>query len=270
MPRIDRPDPTLPSGDDMFGQPFGPLHYEPASGPLFVKGVEADDVAQGKIGDCFFLAALAAVAKVRPAEVRRAVHDNLNGTYTVTFKEKARGGVVRDVTVTVDADLPRTRDGKVAFGRGLDRTDDGRSELWPSIYEKAYATYRRGGYKAIDQGGYADKALFTLTGRPAKQELLADVRPDALWKKLEAATRDGRPVVTCTFADPDHAKKVRGRADEARLIGEHAYTLTGVSEKKGVRYVELWSTLAPSEGGRALKMRFDDYKRVFEDVIIGG
>jgi hypothetical protein len=270
MPRIDRPDPRLPSGDDMFGQPFGPLHYEPASGPLFVRGAEANDVAQGKIGDCFFLAALAALAKVRPADVQRAVHDNANGTYTVTFKEKARGGVVRDVTVTVDGDLPRTPDGKVAFGRGLDVTSAGKAELWPAIYEKAYATYQRGGYKAIDQGGYADQALFTLTGRAAKDYTITDVRADALWKKLETATRDGKPVVTCTFADDVHDRLVRGRADKDRLIGDHAYTVTGVSERGGVKYVELWSTLAPKKGDRALTVKFDDYRKLFEDVIIGG
>jgi len=47
--------------------------------------IKPDAIRQGNIGDCFFLAALAAVAKAQPQKIRDAIKDNHDGTYTVSF-----------------------------------------------------------------------------------------------------------------------------------------------------------------------------------------
>ena len=62
--------------------------------PLFsAAGPSQDDIAQGEIGDCYFLSTLSAIAKVDPGRIRQSVLDMGDGTYLVQF---CRG---RNVTV---------------------------------------------------------------------------------------------------------------------------------------------------------------------------
>ena len=63
------------------------------------------NIKQGDAGDCYFLAALMTVASRAPATVLNMVHDNGNGTYTISFHSKY-DGVSNPVTVTVNGDLP--------------------------------------------------------------------------------------------------------------------------------------------------------------------
>ena len=59
------------------------------SGPIAVKGkgdkhaFSPNDINQGSIGDCYFLAALAGVAKTNPGLLRKAITQNSDGTFTV-------------------------------------------------------------------------------------------------------------------------------------------------------------------------------------------
>jgi hypothetical protein len=75
--------------------------------PLFVKDgsdvheVDMNDVDQGGIGNCYVMASIAAVARQDPERIKNMVHDNGDGTYTVTFKEGWK-----DVPITVSGDFP--------------------------------------------------------------------------------------------------------------------------------------------------------------------
>ena len=48
-----------------------------------VNGVNPDDVSQGALGDCWYIASLQAVARSNPRIIEEAITDNGNGTYTV-------------------------------------------------------------------------------------------------------------------------------------------------------------------------------------------
>ena len=76
------------------------------TGPLFIDGAKPEDVQQGQIGDCYFPAAMAAIAKQNPDAVNNMVKDNGDGTYTVTFKQKDWStGRFKDVAIKVVRDL---------------------------------------------------------------------------------------------------------------------------------------------------------------------
>ena len=78
-------DPKVTSGATGYKNFASPAH------PLFGDGGPiADDVAQGDVGDCFFLATLASVAKVDPNLIRQSVVDLGDGTYAVAVPPRRR------------------------------------------------------------------------------------------------------------------------------------------------------------------------------------
>ena len=111
--------------------------------PLFTAGGPAmTDVVQGALGDCYFLAPLAATAKTKPDRIRQAIVDLGDGTFAVQF---FRGGAAN--YYRVDADLP-TVDGMACYAA----TPNG--SLWAALLEKAYAFFRKsdGQYLSIKAG----------------------------------------------------------------------------------------------------------------------
>ena len=94
--------------------------------PLFAHRPSYEDITQGAAGNCFFLAALAAI----PGEqIRQMMLDHGDGTVTVRFYEKnAATGRRNPVYVTVDK--------KVKINASLDC-------LWVQVMEKAYALFRQ-------------------------------------------------------------------------------------------------------------------------------
>lgn len=270
-PEAEREQPRLPRGRDMLGRPFAPFHWEAARGALFVRGVSPVDVGQGNLGDCFFLSSLAAVAGSRPEMLKRAIRENRDGTYTVVFRVLTASGS-KAVPITVDDLLPAHRRGP-AFGHGLQRVTRG-EELWPAIFEKAYAAWK-GGYHRLNQGGYAEEALAALTGRRVSRLTLSAVREARLWETLKAAAVERRPMVTGT---PSAAvlKRLTGRADQMGLIDGHAYAIVGVRERSTGRFVELYTPLTPAQGGvrrggqsRRVTLPLAAYIRYFDDLLIG-
>jgi hypothetical protein len=259
-------EPRLPTGKDVNGEEFSGLHYDRVGGDVFIGGASPDDVAQGRLGDCYFLASLAAVAKNHPELIKRAIHENKDGTFTVTFKEKGRS-----VPITVDADFPAGSRGGQVFGRGLD-VDARGPELWPAIFEKAFAQWK-GGYQNLNQGGYADDVLPTLTGKGTIRKSLAG-SPDKLWETLNAAAKAGEPIVTGTPSAAE-LKRRTGQADMAGLLDDHDYAILGCREQNGYRLVELYTPLAPGDCGvtggqqRTLTLSLEDYQKLFDDLVIG-
>lgn len=119
-------EPRLPTGRDMDGHALPELHYQRYAGDLFVGRVSGSDVGQGDLGDCFFLASLAAFAKTDPDGVRRAITDNHDGTYSVSFWEPKDGG--KDpLRISVEPSFPADANGIQVFGKASRTGRMGRS-----------------------------------------------------------------------------------------------------------------------------------------------
>ena len=175
--------------------------------PLFAPGGPAgDDVTQGQVGTCYFLAVLSSVATTRPELLKHTIVDLGDGTFAVRFR---RGS--NSVYVRVDADLPTTAGGLAyaKFGGGL--------SLWVPLLEKAWAAFRTGsgGYASID-GGWMDESYRAL-GMTAANTMPGS--GEALLATMAAALAAGKSV-TFAVGDPP--------ADSG-LVGYHAYTVDRVT-----------------------------------------
>jgi hypothetical protein len=269
-------EPPIPTGKDFKG-----VHYGPISGDLFVGGPKASDVGQGSIGDCFFLSSLASVARLHPDVVKNAIKDNGDGTYTVTFKNRAKDGTVTDVPVTVDAQVPLDKDGNEAFGRGLQKDASGHEELWPSIFEKAFATWKHG-YDKINEGGYGDKALTALTGAPSTHTEVDKLTDDQLWDMIDKAAKAKQPMV-CGSRPAKDLKKATGDKKMADFVEDHDYSILNTFVgKDGVKYVKVrnpWGDTPPKgvdgllprpDGGEKgiFDLSVSEFRKYFEDVMI--
>ncbi|TWT33725.1 Hemolysin, chromosomal [Posidoniimonas corsicana] len=116
-----------------------------ADQPLFASGGPSkEDIFQGSVGDCYFVATLSAVADAYPDYIRQMVTDLGDGTYAVRFWDAGQ-----EVYVRVDADLWVTGDGALRYAKlGQE------GSLWVAIVEKAFAFFRRmqGTYASIASG----------------------------------------------------------------------------------------------------------------------
>lgn len=271
--------PHLPLGQDMDHHPFPALQYERFPGKLFVGRISPRDVGQGDLGDCFFLSALVAVANTSPALIRRAIRKHRDGTWTVTFNERTRRGTVCPVAITVDARFPATRRGAQVFGKGLEDDRHGQ-ELWPALFEKAFAQWK-GGYDVIDKGGYGREALEALTGKKVSQRSLGRMTSAELWRLLKGAKAAKAPVVTSTPGRKE-LKRRTGRSNAGGLIEDHVYAVLDSFEHGGERYVRLYSALVDAtdvrvgtpdrkdDALRTVVLPLGQYRRAFADVSIGG
>eukprot|EP00667_Euglena_gracilis_P005743 EG_transcript_5784 len=121
------------------------------------KEMDPDDINQGEVGDCWFLAGLAGAALFEDQLMRLVCtrRDDTLGVFEFTFRPEGRA-----IKVCVDDGVPIVTglSGKrVAYCHS--RTE---GELWPILVEKAYAKLY-GGYQAIS-GGLQAHAISDLLG----------------------------------------------------------------------------------------------------------
>jgi len=194
----DLPDPVLADG----------WSYAPTYGaPLFATGgPKLQDVQQGYVGDCYFLATIGAVAKADPNFIRNHVADLGDGTYAVQFQ---RAG--KPVYVRVDGDMPML-EGDLAAGAAPADED----AVWVGVMEKAYAYFRDGdGTYASIEGGFPSEVFADLGFVPTPAALSAE--SDLLTMALQDQNA-GRVAVFGTGDVPAGSP----------LIEFHAYTVDQV------------------------------------------
>ena len=177
------------------------------------------NIKQGDTGDCYFLAALLTVAARAPETIQNMVHDNGNGTYTVSFHSKYNG-VPNPVTATVNGDLPY-RNGKL-LQNGIENIG-GKNVSWAAIIEKAWAAANGNSYKGINgtdlsnaQDHDVHNALYAITGQVG-----VDRNP-------------GGPMTGVSFAqmqqDFTNGLVTLGTSNsKGKLVSNHSYALLDVN-----------------------------------------
>lgn len=123
---------------------------------LFHGKIEPSDIKQGYLGDCYFLAALAAIAE-RPDRIFNLfLTQDLNQQRYFSVKMLYKG---KWMTIDMDEHIPVMYN-KPAFSSSIG------NELWVVLLEKAWAKMYSS-YKRIE-AGLAEEALHDLTGAPIK------------------------------------------------------------------------------------------------------
>ncbi len=196
------------------------------------KGVEMDDVEQGAIGDCYFLAAIAAIAKSDPASLKKLIKDNGDGTVDVTLHVKKHFYSRKKTphVETVSLNFPLDSSGTPAYAQlGNNK------ELWVMILEKAFAQYS-GGYKKIS-GGYPGKAMETLSGGKSKSYLTFFRKEEKIIELIKDALDNNKAVT----ASSKHGNEKK--ATKAGIVTGHAYTVKSINKsKKTITLYNPWGT----------------------------
>lgn len=192
-----------------------------SANPLFsTNGPVADDVAQGYVGDCWYLATLSAVAKVNPNVIKQSVVELGDGTYAVQF---TNGNGIKSI-VRVDGDLA------VSAWGGMQYASLGaQNSVWVAIMEKALAYYRTGAasYASIS-GGWMSEAFGSL-GFDSTQIWNANDGSDLL-DQISGELDSGKAVTLAIYQ----------ARDGAPVVGYHAYQVEAVeNDGKGNRTLVL-------------------------------
>jgi Flp pilus assembly pilin Flp len=232
-----------------------------ADGKPFIDGggdgrpVHPSDLSQGQLGDCYFVAALAALAHSKPGAIEQGIKDNGDGTYTVTFYDRGLFGT-DTVKIKVTPDFPY-KDGRWVFIKPGD-AEGAKAELWPMLYEKAFAQWK-GGYKAIGGGGSSDDVMSYITGQSADWNRTTGIFSDMSFSDF-ADKFDANVTVAGTQSKDD----AKGKAvfDDGRLVANHAYWVESVDrDKQTVTVRNPWGwDRAP------ITLSWSDFKQGFSTV----
>ncbi|XP_077788472.1 calpain-12 isoform X1 [Podarcis muralis] len=185
--------------------------------PRFIcEGMNRTDVRQGKLGDCWFLAATASLT-LYPHILHRVVPQSQSfetadyaGIFHFQFWQYGQW-----VDVVVDDFLP-TVNGKLIFVHSEEK-----DEFWMPLLEKAYAKLN-GSYKGISLG-MMNEAFVDFTGGVGTIFLLKTPNPE-LFKIIQEALKRRAMMGAGTMASgPEETE----HETPEKLLKGHAYSITG-------------------------------------------
>jgi hypothetical protein len=190
--------------------------------PLFGFAPVMDDVNQGYVGDCYFLSAIASLARQYEVgliqrsvgesvsnpvfnRLRSMVTDLGDGTYAVRFQKNGTPVYVRV-------------DGRFSSSYAYPGSS---GDLWAMVMEKAYAYFRYGlnSYDSLN-GGWMGSS-WTELGIENTTDWVGNWSTSAVYSKISTALSENRGVTVPTNGDV---------VANAPLIGGHAYSVIGTSK----------------------------------------
>nr|CAD2158107.1 unnamed protein product [Meloidogyne enterolobii] len=183
---------------------------------LICEGHSRFDVIQGKLGDCWLMAAAANLTlrdelfyRVVPPD--QSFTENYAGIFHFQFWQYGRW-----VDVVIDDRLPCSMDGELLYMHSRDL-----NEFWSALLEKAYAKLH-GSYEAL-KGGTTSEALEDMTGGLTEFYDLQE-RTENLMQMMVRGFEMGSLFGCSIEADPHvwEAKLPNG------LVKGHAYSITGM------------------------------------------
>lgn len=225
-----------------------------ATTPLFVDGPQYDDVAQGAVGDCYYLATLASIADTDPNVIQQMVAPLGDGTFAVRFYS---GG--SEVYLRLDADLPVSGANPAYAKLGMD------GELWVPIVEKAYAYFRYGqnSYASIS-GGWMSTVYNQIANCSSPWRYATGTATD-LYAYLASNLSAGHPITMGSYSNAS-----------GPIVGSHAYMVKSVETVNGTSYVTVYNPWgydgrtwdsSPSDG--LVTLSIAQVQQYFQAVVVG-
>lgn len=239
--------------------------------------VEMDDVHQGYVGDCYFMATLASIAHMNPEYIisKRGMIEPLgeeNRFFRVKFYDKDGN------RVNVDIDNKFWNDGDRPIYAGMGNMKVQSSDAydpWVMAVEKAWAKVNKGGYDGIEgtSGDGKERVRmveysYAVTGKSAfycmtknvsdRQKLLEMMQKHVLTNKLPITLYSASP------GDSSFTNK------DPYLVENHAYALRTVHEDGTFDIFNPWNNHPADEDVRGKhyeKVDIDFIKDNFEVVV---
>jgi hypothetical protein len=199
----------------------------PIAGSPFPADPSPDDVHQGQEGDCNLLAPLAAVARAKPAAIRRLITSNSDGTYNVTLFYKNHSWNDRTPhTIQVTSQFYTDADGNPIYAK-----QGAGGALWVMLIEKAFAKWK-GGFDAAYGAMTDGEGLELITGSDATVSSVSDGSEDDLLKAIRDALATGAAVTVNTsprrYQGWLENDEDRTRMDTYKIVKNHAYSIKAV------------------------------------------
>ncbi|MEX3920534.1 C2 family cysteine protease [Paraburkholderia sp. BR10872] len=193
--------------------------YANVTHPLFgTSGAPtANDVNQGRVGDCYLMAALACVAQDEPSKIASMFTSDGNGVYGVRFFD----GPGNPVYVTVNDAVAQN-------------AAENSCDSWVQILEKAFVEYQHmnglaNQYKAIDGG--CDIGLTAVTGRQAESYECSSFSQtswdDTVKQSIISGLNNKTEVMYgCSQNTTDPSGQIE-------LVNEHMFSVLGYDQSTG-------------------------------------
>ena len=218
-------------------------HWAPG-GTFFRETAEFFDPVQGAVANCYYIAALSAIAWATPfrvAHLTRATglsQDKFNDL--IRFYKPDSGGTI-DKEIQVTEALPLTMSNAFIYCRSSES-----GETWPAVYEKAFAKLKTGtatDMPDITQTAWGDCVYATaqLNGGTRRYYNTANRTADNLWSLLRSnclSHRTFNPMTAWTYSSGD-ASPDKVDYDTAQVVGSHCYTVLGWAYRNCQRWIVL-------------------------------
>jgi hypothetical protein len=201
-----------------------------AGGTTFVRGegdthaVDANDVVQGGLNDCFVLAPMISIARLRPNHIMERIRRTRGGWMVSLYRPTWWWW--DPFSVFVDNRFWQ-RGGRPIYARTADEIT-GNIEMWPMILEKAVAIARGGSYENIDWGRTSEVTSM-LTGKGTTDRCVPDRDTDDLLDDFVRAQNRGYAAVCNT--KQSYAGAAQTLAQSLGVISKHSYAFVGVNRQ---------------------------------------
>ena len=196
---------------------------------VFEDKIEADDIMQGSLGDCYFLSAIGSLCKFTNL-IEKLFY----------FKEKSKEncyGVYLFINgiwelILIDDYMPYLG----SYFKNFAFSSTTKNELWVMLLEKAWAKIN-GCYAKAGSGGTPNEVFEVITEAWSQRLLVKKGNHDEIWEALYKGNEKGYIMTAGTSGDTTNLD-----TEEVGLSPGHAYTISDVvivKEKRNEKLIKL-------------------------------
>lgn len=226
-------------------------------GTFFNEAAEFFDPVQGAVANCYFIAALSAVAWATPYRISHLTRATGHGQEQFTnlirfYQPDSNGQLDKEIEVTDTVPVNNTT-GNYIYCRSSEA-----GEIWPAIYEKAFAKLETGtttDHPDITATGWGDCIYATaqLNGATRYYYGNSGLSGTQIWDLVRGnslSKRTFNPMTCWTYGTaPDGLSYA-----DANIVGSHCYTVLGWDYYCGKKYLILrnpWGRKEATVGTRS-------------------